>query len=99
MFNKKHLKVVLLGAMSLLTLSACSAKEKANYEPYKKHESVENAQREEGTSNSDKGEKIDEEPAKDEELQQVEKRQKKIRRLTTGVHIIKMRIMMHQPCR
>ncbi|MGM2836158.1 hypothetical protein ACS2TZ_46640, partial [Bacillus cereus group sp. Bce025] len=50
----------------------CSAKEKANYEPYKKHESVENAQREEGTSNSDKGEKIDEEPAKDEELQQVE---------------------------
>lgn len=73
MFNKKAFKkLFLLGAMSLLTLSACSAKEKANYEPYKKHESVENAQREEGTSNSDKGEKIDEEPAKDEELQQVE---------------------------
>ncbi|EJQ04077.1 hypothetical protein ACVNRM_07765 [Bacillus paranthracis] len=73
MFNKKAFKkLFLLGAMSLLTLSACSAKEKADYEPYKKHESVENAQREEGTSNSDKGEKIDEEPAKDEELQQVE---------------------------
>lgn len=73
-FNMKAFKrLFLLGVMSLLTLSACSAKEKANYEPYKKHESVENVQGEEGESNPNKSEKVDEEPAaKDEKLQQVE---------------------------
>ncbi|QWH39347.1 hypothetical protein EXW53_21700 [Bacillus mycoides] len=72
-FNTKAFKkLFLLGAMSLLILSACSTKEKADYEPYKKHESVETVQEEEAASNPNKSEKVDEEPAKDEKLQQVE---------------------------
>ncbi|MDA1677038.1 MULTISPECIES: hypothetical protein [Bacillus] len=65
-------KVVLLGVATTSIFSACSTKEKADYEPYKKHESVETAQGEEETSNPTKVEKVDEEPAKDEKLQQVE---------------------------
>lgn len=65
-------KVVLLGVATTSIFSACSTKEKADYEPYKKHESVETAQGEEETSKPTKVEKVDEEPAKDEKLQQVE---------------------------
>ncbi|MFV1453563.1 hypothetical protein [Bacillus mycoides] len=65
-------KVVLLGVATTSIFSACSTKEQANYEPYKKHESVENAQGEEETSNPTKVEKVDEEPAKDAKPQQVE---------------------------
>ncbi|MGN4539977.1 hypothetical protein [Bacillus cereus group sp. MYBK95-2] len=65
-------KVVLLGVATTSIFSACSTKEQANYEPYKKHDSVETAQGEEETSNPTKGEKVDEEPAKDAKPQQVE---------------------------
>ncbi|SCC62986.1 hypothetical protein [Bacillus mycoides] len=72
-FNTKSFtKLFLLGATSVLILSACSTKEKADYEPYKKHDSVGTAQGEEGTSNPNKVEKVDEEPTKDAKLQQVE---------------------------
>ncbi|MED1282608.1 hypothetical protein [Bacillus mycoides] len=65
-------KVVLLGVATTSIFSACSTKEQANYEPYKKHESVETAQGEEETSNPTKTEKVEEEPVKDEKPQQVE---------------------------
>ncbi|MGH0683006.1 hypothetical protein [Bacillus mycoides] len=72
-FNAKSFtKLFLLGATSVLILSACSTKEKADYEPYKKRDSVETAQGEEETSNPTKVEKVDEEPAKDAKPQQVE---------------------------
>lgn len=69
---KSFTKLFLLGATSVLILSACSTKEKADYEPYKKHDSVENAQGEEEASNPTKVEKGDEELAKKEKVQQVE---------------------------
>ncbi|OPD53367.1 MULTISPECIES: hypothetical protein [Bacillus cereus group] len=65
-------KVVLLGVATTSIFSACSTKEQANYEPYKKHESVETAQGEEGTSNPTKVEKVGEEPTQDAKPQQVE---------------------------
>ncbi|PEB80286.1 hypothetical protein COM95_16535 [Bacillus cereus] len=65
-------KVVLLGVATTSIFSACSTKEQANYEPYKKRDSVETAQGEEETSNPTKVEKVDEEPAKDTKPQQVE---------------------------
>jgi outer membrane protein assembly factor BamE (lipoprotein component of BamABCDE complex) len=65
-------KVVLLGVATTSIFSACSTKEQANYEPYKKHDSVETEKGEEETSNPTKVEKIDEEPAKDAKPQQVE---------------------------
>ncbi|MFJ8419836.1 hypothetical protein ACIQ7P_13415 [Bacillus wiedmannii] len=65
-------KVVLLGVATTSIFSACSTKEQANYEPYKKHDSVETEKGEEETSNPTKFEKVDEEPAKDEKSQQVE---------------------------
>ncbi|PFM63980.1 hypothetical protein COJ48_13535 [Bacillus cereus] len=72
-FNAKSFtKLFLLGATSVLILSACSTKEKADYEPYKKRDSAETVQGEEEASNPNKVEKVDEEPAKDEKLQQVE---------------------------
>ncbi|WLP61937.1 hypothetical protein Q9G86_14785 [Bacillus thuringiensis] len=72
-FNKKSFtKLFLLGATSVSIFSACSTKEQANYEPYKKHDSVETEKGEEETSNPTKVEKVDEEPAKDAKPQQVE---------------------------
>ncbi|QKE10624.1 hypothetical protein [Bacillus cereus] len=65
-------KVVLLGVATTLIFSACSTKEQANYEPYKKHDSVETEKGEEETSNLTKVEKVDEKPAKDAKPQQVE---------------------------
>ncbi|QWG44733.1 hypothetical protein EXW31_10725 [Bacillus mycoides] len=65
-------KVVLLGVATTSIFSACSTKEQANYEPYKKHDSVETEKGEEVTSNPTKVEKVDEEPAKDAKPQQVE---------------------------
>ncbi|WP_144507701.1 hypothetical protein [Bacillus thuringiensis] len=65
-------KVVLLGVATTSIFSACSTKEKADYEPYKKHESIETAQGEEEASNPNKVEKVEEETAKDEKAQQVE---------------------------
>ncbi|PFI32202.1 hypothetical protein COI53_08570 [Bacillus thuringiensis] len=65
-------KVVLLGVATTSIFSACSTKEKADYEPYKKHESIETAQGEEEASNPTKVEKVEEEPARDEKSQQVE---------------------------
>ncbi|HDR7913479.1 TPA: hypothetical protein QCY05_002631 [Bacillus wiedmannii] len=65
-------KVVLLGVATTSIFSACSTKEQANYEPYKKHDSVETEKGEEETSNPTKVEKVDEEPAKDAKPQQVE---------------------------
>ncbi|WP_267377585.1 hypothetical protein [Bacillus sp. GM_Baccil_2] len=65
-------KVVLLGVATTSIFSACSTKETADYEPYKKHESVETAQGEEETSNPTKFEKVEEEPAKDGKPQQLE---------------------------
>ncbi|MES5927243.1 hypothetical protein QCI77_14670 [Bacillus cereus group sp. MG9] len=65
-------KVVLLGVATTSIFSACSTKEQANYEPYKKHDSVETEKGEEGTANPTKVEKVDEEPAKDAKPQQVE---------------------------
>lgn len=65
-------KVVLLGVATMSIFSACSTKEKADYEPYKKQESVETAQGEEETSNPSKVERIEDEPTKDEKPQQVE---------------------------
>ncbi|PFA06619.1 hypothetical protein [Bacillus cereus] len=69
-------KVVLLGVATTSLFSACSTKEKADYEPYKKHESVETAQGEEETSNPTKVEKVEEEPAKDGKPQQLEESMK-----------------------
>ncbi|MDA1836481.1 hypothetical protein PDJ96_07030 [Bacillus cereus group sp. BY17LC] len=69
-------KVVLLGVATTSIFSACTTKEKADYEPYKKHESIETAQGEEGASNPTKVEKVEEEPAKDEKSQQVEESSK-----------------------
>ncbi|MFJ8352193.1 hypothetical protein ACIQ69_01975 [Bacillus paramycoides] len=65
-------KIVLLGVATTSIFSACSTKEQADYEPYKKHESVETAQGEEETSNPTKVEKVEEELVKDEKPQQVE---------------------------
>ncbi|MED3024468.1 MULTISPECIES: hypothetical protein [Bacillus cereus group] len=65
-------KVVLLGVATTSIFSACSTKEQANYEPYKKHDSVETEKGEEETSSPTKVERVDEEPAKDEKPQQVE---------------------------
>ncbi|MDA2267075.1 hypothetical protein PDN28_14320 [Bacillus cereus] len=65
-------KVVLLGVATTSIFSACSTKEQANYETYKKHDSVETEKGEEETSEPNKVEKVDEEPAKDEKPQQVE---------------------------
>lgn len=66
-------KVVLLGVATTSIFSACSStKEQANYEPYKKHGSVEIEKEEEKTPNPTKIEKVDEEPTKDAKPQQVE---------------------------
>lgn len=65
-------KVVLLGMATTSIFSACSTKEQANYEPYKKHDSVETEKGKEETSNPTKVEKVDEEPAKEAKPQQVE---------------------------
>ncbi|EJR54322.1 hypothetical protein IIM_02051 [Bacillus cereus VD107] len=65
-------KVVLLGVATTSIFSACSTKEQANYEPYKKHDSVETEKEEEKTPNPTKIEKVDEEPTKDAKPQQVE---------------------------
>ncbi|PFN03672.1 hypothetical protein [Bacillus cereus] len=65
-------KVILLGMATTSIFSACSTKEQANYEPYKKHDSVETEKGEEEMSNPTKVEKVDEKPAKDEKPQQVE---------------------------
>ncbi|HDR8121786.1 MULTISPECIES: hypothetical protein [Bacillus cereus group] len=69
---KSFKKVVLLGVATTSIFSACSTKEKADYEPYKKHESVETAQGKEGKSNPTKVEKGEEEPTQDAKPQQVE---------------------------
>ncbi|WP_242280684.1 MULTISPECIES: hypothetical protein [unclassified Bacillus cereus group] len=69
---KSFKKVVLLGVATTSIFSACSTKEKADYEPYKEHESVETAQEKEGTSNPTKVEKVEEEPTKDGKPQQLE---------------------------
>lgn len=50
--------------------SACSTKEQANYEPYKKHDSVETEKGEEKTSNPTKVEKVDEEPTKPQQVEE-----------------------------
>lgn len=73
---KSFTKLFLLGATSVSILSACSTKEKVEYEPYKKHDSVETAQGEVGASPPTKVEGINEETAKDEKVQQVEKSKK-----------------------
>ncbi|CAH2461579.1 hypothetical protein AB3X48_00400 [Bacillus sp. S4] len=75
---KFNTKLFLLGATSVLILSACSTKEQAEYEPYKKHDSVATAQGEEETSNSTKVEKVAEEPAKGEKPQGSAKEDKEI---------------------
>ncbi|MCU4958656.1 hypothetical protein OB990_20895 [Bacillus cereus] len=69
---KPFKKVVILGVATASIFSACSTKEKADYEPYKEHESVETAQEKEGTSNPTKVEKVEEEPTKDGKPQQLE---------------------------
>ncbi|AWC30022.1 hypothetical protein [Bacillus cytotoxicus] len=69
---KSFKKVVLLGVAATSIFSACSTKEKADHEPYKKHESVETAQEKEETSNPTKFEKVDKEPTKDGKSQQLE---------------------------
>ncbi|EJR86535.1 hypothetical protein IK7_01045 [Bacillus cereus VD156] len=73
---KSFTKLFLLGATSVSILSACSTKEKVEYEPYKKHDSVETAQGEVGASAPTKVEGGNEETAKDEKAQQVEKSKK-----------------------
>ncbi|KAB2424731.1 MULTISPECIES: hypothetical protein [Bacillus cereus group] len=73
---KSFTKLFLLGATSVSILSACSTKEKVEYEPYKKHDSVETAQGEVGASPPTKVEGINEETGKDEKVQQVEKSKK-----------------------
>ncbi|MEC2258363.1 hypothetical protein P9H08_17115 [Bacillus cereus] len=73
---KSFTKLFLLGATSVSILSACSTKEKVEYEPYKKHGSVETAQGEVEVSTTTKVEKVEEETAKDEKAQQVEKSKK-----------------------
>ncbi|MCU5580520.1 hypothetical protein OCF65_08460 [Bacillus toyonensis] len=73
---KSFTKLFLLGATSVSILSACSTKEKVEYEPYKKHDSVETAQGEVGASTPTKVEGVNEETAKDEKAQQVEKSKK-----------------------
>ncbi|WP_349916928.1 hypothetical protein [Bacillus cereus] len=73
---KPFTKLFLLGATSISILSACSTKEKVEYEPYKKHDSVETAQGEVEASTPTKVEGVNEETAKDEKAQQVEKSKK-----------------------
>ncbi|MED2878919.1 hypothetical protein P4240_19505 [Bacillus thuringiensis] len=73
---KSFTKLFLLGAASVSILSACSTKEKVEYEPYKKHDSVETAQGEVEVSTPTKVEGVNEETAKDEKAQQVEKSKK-----------------------
>ncbi|MCC2347484.1 hypothetical protein LKM13_25940 [Bacillus anthracis] len=63
-------KVVLLGMATTSIFSACSTKEQANYEPYKKHDSVETEKGEEKTSNPTKVEKVDEEPTKPQQVEE-----------------------------
>ncbi|MEB9609429.1 hypothetical protein P4J23_05165 [Bacillus cereus] len=63
-------KVVLLGVATTSIFSACSTKEQANYEPYKKHDSVETEKGEEETSNPTKVEKVDEEPTKPQQVEE-----------------------------
>lgn len=63
-------KVVLLGVATTSIFSACSTKEQANYEPYKKHDSVETEKGEEQTSNPTKVEKVDEEPTKPQQVEE-----------------------------
>lgn len=63
-------KVVLLGVATTSIFSACSTKEQANYEPYKKHDSVETEKGEEQTSNPTKVEKVDEEPMKPQQVEE-----------------------------
>ncbi|PES78289.1 hypothetical protein CN504_22715 [Bacillus anthracis] len=63
-------KVVLLGVATTSIFSACSTKEKASYEPYKKHDSVETEKGEEETSNPTKVEKVDEEPMKPQQVEE-----------------------------
>ncbi|MCC2535801.1 hypothetical protein [Bacillus paranthracis] len=63
-------KVILLGVATTSILSACSTKEQANYEPYKKHDSVETEKGEEETSNPTKVEKVDEEPTKPQQVEE-----------------------------
>ncbi|MEC5304180.1 hypothetical protein [Bacillus thuringiensis] len=73
---KSFTKLFLLGATSVSILSACSTKEKVEYEPYKKRDSVETAQGEVEVSTPTKVEGVNEETAKDEKAQQVEKSKK-----------------------
>ncbi|QWH19223.1 hypothetical protein EXW62_19840 [Bacillus mycoides] len=73
---KSFAKLFLLGATSVSILSACSTKEQAEYEPYKKHDSVETAQGEAEASNPTKVEEVKEETAKGEKAQQVEESKK-----------------------
>ncbi|HFI2420647.1 hypothetical protein OCE55_05245 [Bacillus paranthracis] len=73
---KSFTKLFLLGATSVSVLSACTTKEKVEYEPYKKHDSVETAQGEVGASTPTKVEGVNEETAKDEKAQQVEESKK-----------------------
>ncbi|WP_103653377.1 hypothetical protein [Bacillus thuringiensis] len=73
---KSFTKLFLLGATSVSILSACTTKEKVEYEPYKKHDSVETAQGEVGASTPTKVEGVNEETAKDEKAQQVEESKK-----------------------
>jgi len=63
-------KVVLLGVATTSIFSACSTKEQANYEPYKKHDSVETEKGEEKTSNPTMVEKVDEEPTKPQQVEE-----------------------------
>lgn len=73
---KSFTKLFLLGATSVSILSACTTKEKVEYEPYKKHDSVETAQGEVEASTPTKVEGVNEETAKDEKAQQVEESKK-----------------------
>ncbi|EJS56454.1 hypothetical protein ICG_02652 [Bacillus cereus BAG1X1-3] len=71
-------KVVLLGVATTSIFSACSTKEQANYEPYKKQDSVETAQGEGETSNPTKVEKVDEEPTKPQQVEESTKEDSEI---------------------
>ncbi|MFV5173949.1 hypothetical protein [Bacillus cereus] len=71
-------KVVLLGVATTSIFSACSTKEQANYEPYKKHDSVETEKGEEETSNPTKVEKVDEEPTKPQQVEESTKEDSEI---------------------
>lgn len=71
-------KVVLLGVATTSIFSACSTKEQANYEPYKKQDSVETEKGEGETSNPTKVEKVDEEPTKPQQVEESTKEDSEI---------------------